>query len=254
MSRPLDPFGAAPLASLTLESDLARANAPVGPAMDAHTANAAKAAEGFEAMLVGFLTKEMHTSKDLFGEGPGAMFGDIFDQKLGDLIAAGPGLGLKDEILRALNGHGTPEAPLARRASPPPAPRGLAPSIARITSHFGFRDDPIDGTRKKHDGVDIGLPIGSPVHAVKDGVVRVAGGHGGYGNVVIVDHGDGFETRYAHCSELDVTPGMKVKAGQVIGRVGNTGRSTGPHLHLEARKDGVAVDPASWADAAVSGR
>ncbi len=113
-------------------------------------------------------------------------------------------------------------------------------------SGFGLRTDPIDGSQKMHKGVDIGAPAGTPITAAGDGIVTWAGERGGYGQLVVIDHGGGVETRYAHQSRLDVTPGQRVAAGEVIGAVGSTGRSTGPHLHFEVRVDGEAVDPADW--------
>ncbi len=113
-------------------------------------------------------------------------------------------------------------------------------------SGFGMRTDPIDGSQKMHKGIDIGAPAGTPIAAAADGVVTWAGERGGYGRLVVIDHGDGVETRYAHQSRLDVVPGQRVTAGQTIGAVGSTGRSTGPHLHFEVRLGGEAVDPLQW--------
>jgi murein DD-endopeptidase MepM/ murein hydrolase activator NlpD len=118
------------------------------------------------------------------------------------------------------------------------------PVEGRISSGFGTRHDPIHGHVREHKGLDFAAPEGTDIRSVRDGVVSFSGERGGYGNLVIVDHGDGLETRYAHCAELLVEEGQKVGAGARIALVGSTGRSTGPHLHLEARKDGVALDPA----------
>ena len=89
----------------------------------------------------------------------------------------------------------------------------------------------------------VAAPQGTPIHATQGGTVTFAGDRGGYGNVVMIDHGNGVETRYAHCHELFVKEGDKIPAGSLVGSVGSTGRSTGPHLHFEVRKDGVALDP-----------
>ena len=113
----------------------------------------------------------------------------------------------------------------------------------RVTSSFGARVDPIDGHRGVHRGVDMAVPAGTPVLAAADGVVRLAGRHGGYGNLVEVRHADGSETRYAHLSAILVRAGEPVTQGQVIARAGATGRVTGAHLHFEYRVAGVAVDP-----------
>ena len=112
-----------------------------------------------------------------------------------------------------------------------------------ITSRFGHRSDPFHGGHRMHDGMDIAADHGSPVRAVRDGQVSFAGRRGGYGNVVVVDHGDGLQTLYAHCDSLNVRAGQRVEAGSVVGAVGDTGRATGAHLHFEVRVDGEAVDP-----------
>lgn len=123
----------------------------------------------------------------------------------------------------------------------PVNPSGLYwPADGAITSAFGWRG------REFHSGMDIGAPHGSPVVAAKGGVVTFAGRSGGYGYLVKIDHGGGFETWYAHLSSIDVSVGQSVTAGQVIGRVGNTGRSYGAHLHFETRVDGSPVNPVGY--------
>lgn len=92
-------------------------------------------------------------------------------------------------------------------------------------------------------GADIGIPVGTPVRSFRRGVVSFAGRQRGYGLIVIVDHGKGLESRYAHLNALNVRRGEKVKRGQVIGRSGNSGRSTAPHLHFEVRKNGKPINP-----------
>ena len=94
-----------------------------------------------------------------------------------------------------------------------------------------------------HEGVDVAANTGTPIMASDDGTVGYAGWKGGYGYLVTMDHDGGFQTRYAHCSYIGVKPGQKIKQGQVIGAVGATGNTTGPHLHYEIRKNGVALDP-----------
>lgn len=112
-----------------------------------------------------------------------------------------------------------------------------------LTSTFGPRVHPIFGTVRMHDGLDFGARMGTPIRSAAAGTVVSAGVRGGYGNATIVDHGGGVATLYAHQSELFVTAGTVVAAGQVIGAVGSTGFSTGPHLHFEVRLSGVPVDP-----------
>jgi murein DD-endopeptidase MepM/ murein hydrolase activator NlpD len=117
-------------------------------------------------------------------------------------------------------------------------------SLKRIASGFGYRIHPIYKTWRMHTGIDFTAPIGTPIYATGDGVVeRKKGKMTGYGKVVVIDHGYGYESLYAHMSKIIVKPGEKVKRGQVIGYVGNTGRSTGPHLHYEIKKNGKPVNP-----------
>ncbi len=120
----------------------------------------------------------------------------------------------------------------------------LWPVQGRITSGFGPRNIP--GLEGFHAGVDIAVPEGTPVMASADGVVVAAGEHGDYGMTVRISHGAGMETLYGHNSLLLVEPGERVRAGQVIALSGNTGHSTGPHLHFEVRIDGRPVDPAPY--------
>jgi murein DD-endopeptidase MepM/ murein hydrolase activator NlpD len=112
-----------------------------------------------------------------------------------------------------------------------------------ISSPFGVRIDPFLGIPELHTGVDLRGAMAEPVHATAAGTVTVAGWTGGYGNMVEINHGNGLATRYAHLSEINVAVGQKVRSGQVVGRLGSTGRSTGPHLHYETRIDGKPVDP-----------
>ncbi len=119
--------------------------------------------------------------------------------------------------------------------------------LTRIGSYFGMRLHPILHIYRKHDGIDLTAPTGTPVYAAGNGkVIRVDHNRSrrGYGNLVIIDHGfDGLETRYAHLNSINVKRGDTVVRGQQIGTVGNTGLSTGPHLHYEIRKNGVAMNP-----------
>lgn len=120
------------------------------------------------------------------------------------------------------------------------------PVDGRISSRFGHRVDPIDGHHAHHKGVDIAAKEGTTIKAMREGTVTFSGTKGGYGNVVIIDHGNGLESRYAHCAQLDIRVGQRVIAGSPIATVGSTGRSTGPHLHFEVRKDGEAVNPMTF--------
>lgn len=118
----------------------------------------------------------------------------------------------------------------------------------KFLSHFGFRYDPVyKNTVKMHEGIDLTGAIGTDIRATGDGVVRDADySRGGYGNEIVIDHGFGYTTRYAHLSKILVSRGQKVKRGEVIGKLGSTGKSTGPHLHYEVRKNNVALNPINF--------
>ncbi|WP_435200363.1 M23 family metallopeptidase [Qipengyuania sp. 902] len=124
-------------------------------------------------------------------------------------------------------------------------PSGRPLAAGRLTSGFGMRGHPVLGGRRFHGGIDLAAATGTPVAATSSGVVLSAGWRGGYGILVRLSHGGTVETRYAHLSAVAVRAGDRVQAGQTIGYVGSTGRSTGPHLHYETRVDGRPVDPAS---------
>ncbi|MFN8015379.1 MAG: peptidoglycan DD-metalloendopeptidase family protein [Acidimicrobiia bacterium] len=120
------------------------------------------------------------------------------------------------------------------------------PVSAPITSYYGMRTHPIYGDQRLHAGVDFGASYGAPIVAAKDGKVIYASQMSGYGNVIIIDHGGGISTLYAHQSSFAVGNGQQVKQGQVIGYVGATGQVTGPHLHFEVRSNGTPVDPMGY--------
>jgi len=122
----------------------------------------------------------------------------------------------------------------------------LWPAEGEITSPFGWRVHPIFGTQRLHTGIDIGADYGDSVRAADGGVVIHSDWMGGYGNAVIIDHGNGISTLYAHNSQLLVSEGQTVAKGQTISRVGSTGYSTGPHLHFEVRQNGSPVNPLNF--------
>lgn len=153
----------------------------------------------------------------------------------------------------------SPEAsgPSARPVSTPPgagsgahpgaeAPFQL-PASGEVTSSFGLRADPFHGRTRLHSGVDIRAAYGRSVASVAEGEVTFAGERGGYGQMVVVRHEGGVETRYAHLSAIDVHVGDRVQGGEVLGRSGSSGRATGPHLHFEVVQQGRHVDPVQWA-------
>ncbi len=155
-----------------------------------------------------------------------------FESELAALQAASDSISAR---LRAL-GSG-PGAPGSCQARPVPGP---------ITSGFGPRMHPILGYSRMHSGADMSAGSGTPIQSCRAGTVVIAGGQGGYGNTVVVDHGGGMATLYAHQSSLNTSVGASVAAGDVIGYVGSTGMSTGPHLHFEVRLSGNPVDPAPY--------
>jgi len=120
------------------------------------------------------------------------------------------------------------------------------PGYTRITSDYGMRLHPITKTNRMHTGIDIGAPAGASIQAADAGTVIYCGLLGAYGNVVVIDHGDGISSMYAHQSKILVSENQQVERGEVIGKVGSTGWSTGPHLHFEVRKDGDPVNPWSY--------
>ncbi len=122
----------------------------------------------------------------------------------------------------------------------------ISPVRGILTSGFGYRADPMTHGRGNHQGIDIAAAYGLPVHASGDGLVLQASEQGGLGRAVFLFHGYGLTSRYGHLSAVTVRPGQRVKRGDVIGRVGNTGRSTGPHLHYEVRLDGEPLNPIGY--------
>ena len=112
-----------------------------------------------------------------------------------------------------------------------------------ITSSFGVRRDPFDGQRRMHEGLDIATRTGTPVLSTAAGIVREVGHDPGYGRLVVIDHGYGYSSLYAHNSQIKVKVGQRVKRGEVVALAGNTGRSSGPHVHYEVRFNGVPVNP-----------
>ena len=175
------------------------------------------------------------------GEGPGAAGQD------GDLLYAGivrDGKPLLQAMRWGNDGNFYTADALVSEAGQGSALMA-APVAGNITSWFGMRHHPILGYARMHAGVDFGAPYGSPIYAASDGVVDYAGWHGGHGNYVRLAHGGGIDTGYGHMSRIAVGVGTRVARGQVIGYVGSTGLSTGPHLHYELFRGGQAVDPLS---------
>jgi murein DD-endopeptidase MepM/ murein hydrolase activator NlpD len=176
-------------------------------------------------------------------------------------IRSPAGAGFEAALARALGENPAATADAAPAGAPDvqtfPAATGSGtltlPVTGPVTSPFGARTSPTTGAQEFHEGIDIGAAQGTPIRAAASGTVTFAGQMSGYGNVVIVQHAGGLQTRYAHQSAMSVTAGQTVAAGEVIGAVGATGEATGPHLHFEVRLNGVAVDPAPYLSTPVEG-
>ncbi len=163
----------------------------------------------------------------------------------GSALADDPRQELRDAQLAAL-----PVA-ISELALADISPQGFVQPISgRLSSGFGWRNVSVNGNRY-HAGVDWAAPMGTPVRAARDGVVTRAGWWSTYGYAVALDHGDGSQTRYAHLSAVSVAVGALVRQGDVVGLVGSTGASTGPHLHFEIRFGDRAVDPLGYLEGAL---
>jgi murein DD-endopeptidase MepM/ murein hydrolase activator NlpD len=223
-------------------------------------------AQEFESLLMTQMIREMRRSmlddEETEGFGSDALM-DTGVVELGRALSAGGGFGLAQSLLGVFEkqiaapageAHAesatTPAPASAIVAEPSPAPG----SPMRVNSSFGWRMDPISGRPRFHNGIDIAAAYGSNVEAAGAGRVAFAGVQGTYGDTIVIDHGDGRQTRYAHLSERLVKAGDAVQAGQVIGRAGQSGRSTGPHLHFEMLVNGRPVDPQTGVTAALDTR
>ncbi len=232
---------------------------PGGPRSDSREA-ILEAARQFESVFLHQVFKTMRTTvpQDGIGSGGfgGQVFTDMLDQQYAEQASATGSLGLAEIIARDL-GADDASGPAAAQAHK--QVRGLrayganarhieawlTPVDGRVSSPYGMRQLSDEAHARMHKGMDFAAPAGTPIHAARDGVVEFAGTRGGYGNTVVVDHGDGTKSLYAHASALLVEKGERVRKGAEIAQVGSTGRSTGPHLHFEVRRDGEPVDPAS---------
>ena len=243
----------------------------VRPAGDDDAGEAGSAARDLEAFFLRQLLAEIRPEGDALDGGfAGSTFREMLDGAMADKMAESGGIGLAAMIQPELERASGLERPgrSAESATPhgraaaayrattrylpaedpgmpelPGSPLRAVPVVGEKTSGFGRRIDPIDGDVRTHAGLDLAAPEGTAVRAAGDGVVVRSGRAGGYGNLVVVDHGGGLQTRYGHLARIDVEPGARVAAGTPVGAVGQTGRATGPHLHFEVRRDGKAVDP-----------
>lgn len=225
---------------------------------------AAKQLEAF------FLRQMLAEARPQGGGFDGGFAGDTFkqmlDEAIADKMAGAGGIGMSQMFAQQLDrgsetapaadpmpAIGSPAAGLPGASGlpaapdlPSGAPHFVLPVAGRASSGYGMRTDPVHGGMVNHPGFDLAAPVGTEVGAAAAGTVTHAGPAGTYGNLVTVRHANGFETRYAHLSAVDVHVGDVVTPGQDVGKVGTTGYSTGPHLHFEVREDGQAIDPAPF--------
>jgi murein DD-endopeptidase MepM/ murein hydrolase activator NlpD len=219
--------------------------AALRPGQEADRARVREAAQALEGLIL----KQLVAASGAFKGGDAAgssIREDLFATTLAQALVKGGGIGLAAQVERSMLGEAPPPAPGPGPQLAPAAGPGMpaaSPLGGRVSSPFGPREDPITGEPAVHHGLDLAAPEGSEVHAALDGVVRTAGERGGYGLTVELAHGQGLTTLYAHASELLVRDGERVTRGQVIARVGRSGRATGPHLHLEVRRENRPVDP-----------
>lgn len=221
-----------------------------------------KLASQFESMLLAQMLRDMQFTGDKSEEGMnfGGPLADTVLSELASSLTKAGGFGLAKSLeaamVRTTPGMAqtavdpadvrtvTPATlPDALPAVLPGAVPGLAITPARVSSAYGWRQDPLSGDRRMHHGIDIPLAHGDDVRSVGAGRVVESAEKTGYGQTVVIDHGDGLTTRYAHLSARHVAVGDVVGASTVLGLAGKTGRATGTHLHLEVRSNGVSVDP-----------
>ena len=167
--------------------------------------------------------------------------GRLMDWVMGDLTTLAQEIASREQSLRELQTH------LDKKTAVLAATPTILPTKGLVTAGFGYRKSPFTGKREFHEGMDIAALPGTPVVATADGIVRFAGPAASYGNVVFIDHGHGFATAYGHNSTIRVHARQRVRRGETIAYVGNTGRTTGPHVHYEVHLDGVASNPMKYA-------
>lgn len=190
-------------------------------------------AQAFESLFVKMLLDRMpeEDPEGIMSSGfGGSIWKDMLHGEYANRAAGRMNFGIADAIIRQMS-----------HASTAPATQPL--ETAQVSSPFGMRADPISGETRHHGGLDLAAPLGSPVRGVLPGRVVTAGPAGNYGNLVEIRHPDGRNTRYAHLDQIRVEVGQQVSQGQVIGTVGQTGRTTGPHLHFELRDGDKVIDP-----------
>lgn len=243
---------------------------PVQPNLTARPSSEPSAQDAGKQLEAFFVRRMLSEMRKTVGEGmlsggyAGKMFQDMLDEAMATNVSKSGGLGIAEVMSAELDPNGA-EATSSTQAEAAPsaqATRALgavrgharayqsggsdlrhAPVNARVSSDFGKRIHPVTGAKSFHEGIDLAAVKGTKVAVSGPGVVVQAGKAGSYGNLVVVDHGGGLETRYAHLDSMSVEVGQQVAAGEIVGRVGQTGRVTGPHLHFEVRRAGKAIDP-----------
>ena len=213
-------------------------------------------AQEFESLFIQQLMTVMRNSlgEDGLFEGNSGqdMYASMMDQALAQALSKDGGIGLADPILKSLEkmqgGTGEGKAPASDAAGTEPAESlaerfSKALSSYRVTSPVGWRKDPFTQEWRFHKGVDLAFAEGSPIQSLTSGTVVFSGRQKGYGNTVVVEGPGGVKVRYAHLEKLEVETGTDIAKGQEIGLAGSTGRSTGPHLHVEIERDGKVIDP-----------
>lgn len=245
-----------------LTSGVAKTGAATGANAGLDKAQIKTLAEQFESTMVSQMLKGLQSSM-FEGEDSdaGNSIGPLSDALFNELsmaITKAGGLGIANAMMAPLTqqtGSTTPDLAATAKATSGVQVSAIEPSLQpltpgpvpldRISSAYGVRKDPVSGDTKMHKGTDIPMPIGSDVRTAGSGKVVSVGEVSGYGLQVVVDHGDGVTTRYAHLSASAVKPGDTVSRGQVIAASGNSGKSTGPHLHFEVIAQGKTIDPQS---------
>ena len=224
--------------------------APIPPADPRLPDTIRRLAQQFESLLLAQMLRDMQPSTESADAGMnfGGPLADTLYSELATSLARVGGFGLAasldDAIARTNPTPPSPEAPTVPAA--PLRDGGFTPLPAvatRISSAYGVRRDPLSGGSRLHKGIDIPMGHGDDVRSVQAGTVVESTERTGYGQTIVLDHGNGLTTRYAHLSARRALEGDQVAAGQVLGLAGQTGRATGTHLHFEVRSRGEAIDP-----------
>ncbi len=245
-----------------------RGAAPV----EAQKSELRKVAQEFEAIFIAQMLKVMRETIEESGLLEGgfgkSIYTELFDQEVSLSLARRGTLGISNILYDSLSQRpepeqepdsspraGEPAAGVSRREPAPGVGEGRGtqdeitdmqlPVSAPVSSSFGMRRDPFSHRRQFHRGLDLSAPEGMKVVPALEGTVVFAGARGGYGNLVVVRHSPELETRYAHLGSIEVKAGDLVGSQDVLGTVGSSGRSTGPHLHFEVLRQGIAIDPAA---------